>query len=82
MREVFQQELDEVQERLVEIAELVADAIDKATTRVQRVGRHPRRETVIADDHLIDELARQPRRARDRRSSPASSRSPATCASS
>ena len=31
MREVFHQSLDEVQSRLVEISELVADAIDKAT---------------------------------------------------
>ena len=57
MREVFQQELHEVQERLVRIADLVADAIDKATTAFN--GQDVTlAESVIADDHLIDELAR------------------------
>jgi phosphate transport system protein len=57
VREVFQQELHEVQERLVRISDLVADAIDKATTAFngQDVALA---ESVIADDHLIDELAR------------------------
>lgn len=56
MREVFQQELADVQERLVRTADLVADAIDKATTAftTQDVALA---ESVIADDHLIDELA-------------------------
>ena len=35
MRDVFQQELHEVQQRLVEIAELVAEAMRKATTAFQ-----------------------------------------------
>jgi phosphate transport system protein len=57
LREVFQQELHEVQERLVRIADLVADAIDKATTAFN--GQDVTlAESVIADDHLIDELAR------------------------
>jgi phosphate transport system protein len=57
MREVFQQELHEVQERLVRIADLVAGAIDKATTAFN--GQDVTlAESVIADDHLIDELAR------------------------
>ena len=57
MREVFQQELADVQDRLVRTADLVADAIDKATTAftTQDVALA---ESVIADDHLIDELAR------------------------
>ena len=56
MRAVFQQELAEVRERLVHTASLVADAIDKATTAFgnQDVTLA---ETVIADDHLIDEAA-------------------------
>lgn len=56
MREVFQQELADVQDRLVRTADLVADAIDKATTafNTQDVALA---ESVIADDHLIDELA-------------------------
>ena len=57
MREVFQQELADVQDRLVRTADLVADAIDKATTAFtsQDVALA---ESVIADDHQIDELAR------------------------
>ena len=56
MREVFQQELADVQDRLVRVADLVADSIDKATTAftTQDVALA---ESVIADDHLIDELA-------------------------
>lgn len=56
MREVFQQELTEVQERLVRIADLVADSIDKATTAFN-TSDVTLAESVIADDHLIDELA-------------------------
>ncbi len=57
MREVFQQELAEVRERLVRISALVADAIEKATTAFN--GKDVTlAESVIADDHLIDELAR------------------------
>ena len=56
MREVFQQELADVQDRLVRVADLVADSIDKATTAftTQDVALA---ESVIAEDHLIDELA-------------------------
>ncbi|QTX03977.1 phosphate signaling complex protein PhoU [Agromyces archimandritae] len=56
MREVFQQELAEVQERLVEIAELVANSIDKATRAFNEsdVGLA---EEVIADDDRIDARA-------------------------
>jgi phosphate transport system protein len=57
VREVFQQELTEVQERLVRISDLVADAIDKATTAFNSQDV-TLAESVIADDHLIDELAR------------------------
>ncbi|GAB3125023.1 phosphate signaling complex protein PhoU [Glaciibacter psychrotolerans] len=55
MREVFQQELAEVQERLVEISRLVAVSIDKATRAFNEsdVGLA---EDVIADDNQIDEL--------------------------
>jgi len=55
MREVFQQELAEVQERLVEIAELVVDSITKAT-RAFNDSDVTLAEEVIADDHKIDEL--------------------------
>ena len=54
MREVFQQELREVQERLVEIAELVAVSIDKAT-RAFNESNVGLAEEVIADDDLIDQ---------------------------
>lgn len=56
MREVFQQELAEVRERLVHTAALVADAIDKATTAfsTQDVTLA---EAVIAEDHRIDAAA-------------------------
>ncbi|GGI48037.1 phosphate transport system protein [Agromyces flavus] len=78
MREVFQQELREVQDGLVEIAALVAEAIDKAT-RAFNESNVSLAEEVIADDHLIDQrtqaldelaitiLARQQPVARDLR---------------
>jgi phosphate transport system protein len=53
MREVFQQELLEVRERLVEIAELVAVSIDNAT-RAFNESNVSLAETVIADDPKID----------------------------
>jgi phosphate transport system protein len=56
MREVFQQELREVQERLVEISTLVADSIERATEAFND-SNVALAETVIADDHKIDELA-------------------------
>ncbi|MEO6826315.1 MAG: phosphate signaling complex protein PhoU [Microbacteriaceae bacterium] len=55
MREVFQQELSEVQERLVEIAELVASAITNAT-RAFNESDVSLAEAVIADDNKIDAL--------------------------
>jgi phosphate transport system protein len=54
MREVFQQELREVQERLVEIAELVATSIEKAT-RAFNESDVSLAEEVIAEDHRIDQ---------------------------
>lgn len=56
MREVFQQELREVQERLVEIAGLVAESIDKAT-RAFNDSDVSLAEEVIADDDRIDQAA-------------------------
>ena len=56
MREVFQQELAEVQERLVRISGLVATSIDRATTAFNS-SDVTLAESVIADDHEIDELA-------------------------
>lgn len=56
MREVFQQELREVQERLVEIADLVAVSIDNAT-RAFSQSDVSLAETVIADDDKIDVAA-------------------------
>lgn len=56
MREVFQQELAEVQERLVEISTLVAISIEHAT-RAFIKSDVTLAETVIADDKKIDELA-------------------------
>jgi phosphate transport system protein len=56
MREVFQQELREVQERLVEIATLVADSIDNAT-RAFNESDVALAETVIENDRKIDVLA-------------------------
>ena len=56
MREVFQQELREVQERLVEISTLVADSIENAT-RAFNESDVSLAETVIEDDRKIDVLA-------------------------
>lgn len=56
MREVFHQSLEDVQTRLVEIAELVTVAIDKAT-RAFGTSDVALAEEVIADDRLIDERA-------------------------
>ncbi|MBW4041383.1 MAG: phosphate signaling complex protein PhoU [Acidobacteria bacterium] len=56
MREVFQQELADVQIRLVEIAGLVERAIEQATAAFNS-SDVSLAETVIADDHKIDELA-------------------------
>jgi phosphate transport system protein len=56
MREVFQQELREVQDRLVEISTLVADSIERATESFNE-SNVTLAETVIADDHKIDVLA-------------------------
>lgn len=56
MREVFQQELLEVRERLVEIAGLVAVSIDNATTAFNE-SNVSLAETVIADDAKIDAAA-------------------------
>ena len=56
MREVFQQELREVQDRLVEIADLVAVSIAHATTAFNE-SNVSLAETVIADDSKIDVLA-------------------------
>ncbi|GAA1771569.1 phosphate signaling complex protein PhoU [Agromyces humatus] len=78
MREVFQQELAEVQDRLVELAELVAESIDKAT-RAFHKSEVSLAEEVIASDNFIDQrtvaldelaitiLARQQPVARDLR---------------
>ncbi|THG29818.1 phosphate signaling complex protein PhoU [Naasia lichenicola] len=56
MREVFQQELAEVREGLVTIAELVAASIANAT-RAFNESDVTLAESVIADDDRIDELA-------------------------
>jgi phosphate transport system protein len=56
VREVFQQELADVQIRLVEIAGLVERAIEQATTAFNS-SDVSLAETVIAEDHKIDELA-------------------------
>ena len=56
MREVFQQELAEVQDRLVEISTLVADSIENAT-RAFNESDVTLAEAVIAEDHRIDALA-------------------------
>jgi phosphate transport system protein len=56
MREVFQQELREVQDRLVEISSLVADSIENATQAFNE-SNVALAETVIADDDKIDALA-------------------------
>ncbi|MGD6652182.1 PhoU domain-containing protein, partial [Xanthomonas citri pv. citri] len=54
MREVFQQSLDEVRIRLVEISELVTEAIEKATTAFG-TSDVALAEEVIANDPVIDE---------------------------
>ncbi|UBH06742.1 phosphate transport system regulatory protein PhoU [Leucobacter sp. Psy1] len=70
MREVFQQSLREVQERLVEIAELVEESIQKATTafshsdvalaeQVIDGDEEVERRVASLDDLSIDILARQ-----------------------
>jgi len=56
MREVFQQELREVQDRLVEISTLVAGSIERATESFNE-SNVTLAETVIADDQKIDALA-------------------------
>lgn len=56
MREVFQQELREVQDRLVEIAELVVTSIESATTAFSTSDARLA-DAVIADDDRIDQLA-------------------------
>ncbi len=56
MREVFQQELAEVQVRLVEIASLVEKSIENAT-RAFNESNVSLAEAVIADDAKIDEAA-------------------------
>ena len=56
MREVFQQELREVQDRLVEISSLVTVAITNATTAFNE-SNVSLAESVIAEDHKIDALA-------------------------
>ena len=56
MREVFQQELMEVQERLVEIATLVENSIDNAT-RAFNESNVSLAEAVIAADDRIDTAA-------------------------
>jgi len=55
MREVFQQELREVQERLVEIAALVQVSIENAVSAFNE-SNVSLAEAVIADDDKIDEL--------------------------
>lgn len=56
MREVFQQELREVQDRLVEISALVAESIERATMAFND-SNVALAETVIAEDDLIDTAA-------------------------
>jgi phosphate transport system protein len=56
MREVFQQELQDVQSRLVEISTLVTSAITNATMAFNE-SNVALAELVIADDHKIDALA-------------------------
>ncbi|MBI5161848.1 MAG: phosphate signaling complex protein PhoU [Micrococcales bacterium] len=56
MRAVFQQELADVQDRLVSISELVADAIDQATTAFNQ-SNVALAESVIERDAQIDEAA-------------------------
>lgn len=56
MREVFQQSLDEVRVRLVEISELVAEAMEKAT-RAFGTSDVALAEEVIDNDPVIDDKA-------------------------
>ncbi len=56
MREVFQQELREVQDRLVEISTLVAVSIENATTAFNE-SNVSLAEAVIVDDERIDKAA-------------------------
>ena len=56
MREVFHQSLEDVQSRLVEIADLVTVAIDKAT-RAFGTSDVALAEEVIEDDQVIDDKA-------------------------
>ncbi|GAA5032906.1 phosphate signaling complex protein PhoU [Microbacterium fluvii] len=56
MREVFHQSLEDVQSRLVEIAELVTVAIDKATRAFESSDVALAEEVIEADD-IIDEKA-------------------------
>jgi len=56
MREVFQQELREVQDRLVEISALVSDSIENAVAAFND-SNVSLAETVIQDDPKIDALA-------------------------
>ena len=56
MRAVFQQELQEVQDRLVEISTLVAGSIERATESFN-TSNVALAETVIEEDHKIDQLA-------------------------
>ncbi|MFT4306295.1 MAG: phosphate signaling complex protein PhoU [Microbacterium sp.] len=56
MREVFQQSLDEVRVRLVEISELVAEAIEKAT-KAFGTSDVALAEEVIENDPVIDDKA-------------------------
>ncbi|MFS0895317.1 phosphate signaling complex protein PhoU [Microbacterium sp. 179-I 3D3 NHS] len=58
MREVFHQSLEDLQARLVEIADLVTVSIDKAT-RAFATSDVALAEEVIADDAKIDEMAIQ-----------------------
>jgi phosphate transport system protein len=58
VREVFQQELREVQDRLVEIAGLVAVGIENATQAFNH-SNVALAETVIADDQKIDHAAQE-----------------------
>ena len=58
MREVFQQELREVQDRLVQIATLVETAIELATQAFNE-SNVSLAEHVIAADHKIDKAARE-----------------------
>ncbi|MGO3318881.1 MAG: phosphate signaling complex protein PhoU [Microbacterium gubbeenense] len=55
MREVFHDTLEDIQSRLVEISELVAEAIEKAT-QAFATGDVALAEEVIANDITIDEL--------------------------